>query len=402
MPQARLLDLSRLVSRLGQGPLTGIDRVELAYLQRLASEPAGFFGLVRTGLGYLLLDRAGAQRFADLFSSDDDLPKATAFSRIIARGSPDKARALSFVRGLAVGRAPRVFLPRLLRRFLPAGATYINVGHTNLTNRVFSAVRALNASKIVVMIHDTIPLDHPEYCRPDTIAPFARKLTAVAKHADLVLHLTMDARTKTETHFAMMGRVPPGLVNGLGVATPAPDARLLPAGFAPQSPYFVTVGTIEPRKNHALLLDVWAQLATRVAPVPHLYIIGKRGWNNDAVLAQLDALPTDSPIKVLPNLPDAAVQSLVQGARALLFPSFAEGYGLPPIEAAILGTPVICADLAVIREVMSDFPVYLSPTDSYSWVETIILLNGDVRGNVSKRFEPPTWENHFLTVLREA
>jgi glycosyltransferase involved in cell wall biosynthesis len=191
------------------------------------------------------------------------------------------------------------------------------------------------------------------------------------------------------------------MTNGLGVALPEPDARLLPVGFAAKQPYFVAVGTIEPRKNHALLLQVWADLAGRTSPVPELYIVGKRGWNNTAVLAQLDALLPESPIKILPNLPDAAVLALVQGARALLFPSFAEGYGLPPIEAASLGTPVICADLTVIREVMADFPVYLSPTDSYSWVETIILLSGDVRGNQSKRFDPPTWENHFLKVLRE-
>jgi glycosyltransferase involved in cell wall biosynthesis len=400
MPQARLLDLSRLVSRLGQGPLTGIDRAELAYLQRLAGEPGDFFGLVRTGLGFLLLDRAGALRLADQINQGA-LPKATILSRIIARGSPDRARALSFVRTLAVARAPRVLLARMLRKKLPVRTIYINVGHTNLTNRVLCAVRALDRSKIVVMIHDTIPLDHPEYCRADTIEPFARKLANVAKHADLVLHLTEDARTKTEAHFSRLGRVPPGVTYGLGVVLPDVDARQLPAGLAPKEPYFVVVGTIEPRKNHALLLQVWADLATRTSPVPDLYIVGKRGWNNAAVLTQLDALPPESPIKILPNLPDEAVLALVQGARALLFPSFAEGYGLPPIEAASLGTPVICADLAVIREVMADFPVYLSPTDSYSWVETIILLSGDARRSQSKRFDPPTWENHFLKVLRE-
>ena len=60
MPAARLLDLTRLVSRVGRGPLTGIDRVELAYLDALLRQPEPLFALVRTTLGYVLLDRPGA------------------------------------------------------------------------------------------------------------------------------------------------------------------------------------------------------------------------------------------------------------------------------------------------------------------------------------------------------
>jgi hypothetical protein len=73
----RLLDLTRLVSRLGRGPMTGIDRVECAYLTHLASRETPLFGLVRSGAGWLLLDQPGCARFAQIATAvaeDTGLP----------------------------------------------------------------------------------------------------------------------------------------------------------------------------------------------------------------------------------------------------------------------------------------------------------------------------------------
>ena len=73
-----------------------------------------------------------------------------------------------------------------------------------------------------------------------------------------------------------------------------------------------------------MLLDVWQNLP---APVPQLYIVGRRGWSNVAVFDRLDHLPSDAPIHEVAGLSDGAVAALLQGAQALLFPSFAEGFG---------------------------------------------------------------------------
>jgi glycosyltransferase involved in cell wall biosynthesis len=100
---------------------------------------------------------------------------------------------------------------------------------------------------------------------------------------------------------------------------------------------------------------------------------------------------------VLTGLPDGAVASLLLGARALLFPSLAEGFGLPLVEAAALGTPVIASDLPVIREVLGDYPVYLDPVDSYPWMETVKTLA--LSQTRQTALTPPTWRDHFNTVL---
>ena len=251
--------------------MTGIDRVELAYLDQFLGGDSLLFGLVQTGLGYLLLDRRGCCDLSNLYHGQGEMPRGRWFSRNALRH-----RAQSWVRRRAIVRRPAPMIAGLLRK-LPDPCTYWNVGHSNLGADTLARMVGL---KVVVLIHDTIPLDHPQYCRPDQIVPFAHKIAAVARYADWVIHISQDARTKTELHFAKHGRVPQGVTAHLGVTGVAP--RPMPQ----TGPYFVALGTIEPRKNHALLFDIWETQPD----LPQLHVIGAKGWAAPAVFAQMDRL----------------------------------------------------------------------------------------------------------------
>ena len=132
---------------------------------------------------------------------------------------------------------------------------------------------------------------------------------------------------------------------------------------------------------------------------------GARGWKNEAVFKRLDQ--ANAAILELNSLSDADLFTLLKGADALLFPSIAEGFGLPPAEAAWLGTPVLCADLPVYREFLGDIPVYLDVNDGYLWKKAVeTLLNREAnKSNRPKTSDPlslPTWTEHFNIVLRVA
>lgn len=391
---ARLLDLTRCVSRLGRGPLTGIDRVELAWARHLLGLGDPLWALVRTRLGLLLLDSKGIAGLLDHIDGAP-LPAADWHARMVWHHQPQRAQAETLARSLAIARAPAFALRHLLRR-LPEAGWYFNLGHMNLTPGLFAALRA-NGWRSAVLMHDTIPLDYPHFARAGSVPVFARKLAAISGGADLVICTTEDARTRATPHLIQAGRLPPILVTNLGVEVAPPGA--LPPGFAADTPYYLCLGTIEPRKNHALLLDVWEGLADP----PRLVIVGSRGWAGPELLARLDRAPCG--VEEWSGLTDAQVSALLAGAQALLFPSLAEGFGLPLLEAAALGTPLIVSDLPVFRELAGDSAVYLDPGDVYAWRKTILDKsqtgkpgqNAAISGIVP--VTPPTWTQHFNAVL---
>jgi glycosyltransferase involved in cell wall biosynthesis len=372
---------------MGKGPQTGVDRVEQAYLTEILSQNAPAFGLVRSAFGFLLLDRAGlsAVRHGLVDRSRADLA-----SRIAWRKDPARGRTETALRRLAVARCLRRNLMGMLKHHLPHCYVYLNVGHSNLDAHTLHSIGQSGGRK-VILVHDTIPLDHPELCRSDTLAGFAQKMRSVARYADLVIFSTHDARKKAEAHFLRFGRAPKAVVAKLGVTLAEPT----PLSFTPQPPYFVCLGTIEPRKNHATLLDVWQRLGTAA---PLLYIVGARGWASDALFTRLDAAEAEGRVKILSGLTDGQVTTLLQSAQGLLFPSLAEGFGIPAIEAASLGTPVILSNLPVFKEILPHSAVYLEPEDSYSWLETIARLAAQKK-NDTIAMTPPSWGEHFNEVF---
>ena len=403
----RLLDLTRLSRRAGRRP-TGVDRVEQAYLRRLVALESPAFALVRSSHGFILLDRDGMAALLARIDGRVAWGPPDVLSRIVRGLDPARRRSEADLRRLAQARCLPTGLARMLRRHFPGGVNYINLGHSNLGVRVLRAVRTLPGARIAVMIHDTIPLDHPEFQRPETPAAFAAMLRRVQAHADVVLCNSATTEAALRRHMRRHGPMPRTLVAHLGIDLPAQmtGQAELPHAIDPVRPWFCTVGTIEPRKNHALLLDASDDLARELpaAEMPQLLICGARGWMNDAVFARLDAARDNPHIHELPGLDDAALAALVNGAAGMLFPSRAEGYGMPPIEAAALGAPVVCAPLPVYRETLGDIPIYLSLQDRYSWVRKIIGLTADHRaghsaGMHTRAFRPPTWDMHFKTVF---
>lgn len=389
---ALCLDLTRLLSRVGRGPLTGVDRVERAYADWvLATDPDPRF-LVRSSRGYLIFGAAGARAFLQALDTDGPWGRPDLLSRLTGKAANPRHAAESLLRRHALAKClPGGLLPRLSDH-LREDTVYLNTGHSNLGDHTLAAVQALPDLRCAVFVHDVIPLDHPELSSPGFPEHFAQMLSRIVARADLILCNSQDTAARLQRRF---DDLPPVVPAHLGVPPPAaPEAM----PFDPDVPRFVTLGTIEPRKNHALLLDVWDSLPEDGRP--HLHIIGRRGWADAVLLQRLETHPLrGTAIFEHEGLTDGQVTTLLTGAHGLLFPTLAEGFGLPAVEAARLGTLPICSDLPVLREILGDYAVYLDPANAYSWLETIKKRSAvSLAAESVSGFRVPTWSAHFRTV----
>lgn len=397
-PRQVLLDVTRTLSRVGAGGDSGVDRVERAYIRRFLDGPEEAFFIARVLGGYALLAAPEMERF---LATSDQLARSgpvDLLARLARRQSPERRRAEAALRSLALGWASAGRTPGLLRRHLRPGFAAVAVGHVNLDPGTLGALRQSGAGRIAVMIHDAIPLDFPEYARPETPERFRAMLRAVSAHADLVIYNSAHTAERAGAALRAAGREPESVTALLGIGALPPAPAPAP-GQAP--PVFVTIGTIEPRKNHLLLLSVWRRLSAGRDParVPQLHIVGRRGWENANITAVLDRAPfMGRTVFEHGHIPDAELSALMGRAHALLFPSFAEGFGLPLGEALAQGLPAICSDLAPFREIAGDAATFLDPLDGPGWIGAI----GAAAAAAPRRIAPPPlpgWDDHFAAVM---
>ncbi|WP_245647712.1 glycosyltransferase family 4 protein [Novosphingobium lentum] len=368
-----LFDVSRLIWRNWSGRLpTGIDRACIAYLDRYAGRSRAV--VQRRERRFILSAAASERLFAVLKGGREGMRPAIA--RALAHAALDRSGAAD-TRGLI----------------------YLNVGHTGLDAPGLPGWLAARGLKPVYLVHDLIPLTHPEFCRAGEADRHTARMRNLLLSARGVIANSAATLDDLGAFAAAQGlAVPASTVAWLGAE---PLASPVVAATQPR-PYFLCIGTIEGRKNHALLLRLWQAMARRgEAAIPELVLVGQRGWEAHEALALLDrsALLSGN-VRELGQCGDAEMHALIAGARAVLMPSFAEGFGIPVIEALQHGTPVIASDLPVFREIADDIPVLLDPLDGPAWSRAInaFAIEGPERARAAAAaatFTPPTWDAHF-------
>jgi glycosyltransferase involved in cell wall biosynthesis len=214
------------------------------------------------------------------------------------------------------------------------------------------------------VFHDLVPLRHPEWCTARTISMHTRKAKHAARTCDLVFvnsHATgADLTELLGIEAERIVHAPPGLEDGLGREGDVTDLG---------GPAILGLGTIEPRKNLARLVEAWRLLADEMG----LVLAGGEGWGDRPDLA-------DPRIRRLGYVPDAEIARLYRGAAVLVYPSLYEGFGMPIVEAMACGTPVVVSSHPTLDEACGDAAVRVDPLD----VEAIAA---GVREAVARREE---------------
>lgn len=383
-----LLDVTRLVSRTWtRRSSTGIDRVCEAYCRHLRSRSRAvvqFRGVVK------VLSARDSQHLFDV------LLDPTEFSR---RG------IVRFALG-ALARAPS--------RIEGAGRLYINTSHTDFDLQVHHDWIESNDLRPVYFVHDLIPINNPNLSSQRAVERhLGRVLGALSSAAGVIVN---SAATKQDLmEFAAQHRLSPPPILTATLAGQNLSAQVnsdqghvsdaneaIPDG---NTAYFVCVGTIERRKNYELLLRVWSRLKARLGQAcPMLIIIGQLGPQSGHVMKAYRAKPElKDLVRFVTDAPDAQLGKLVAGARGLLMPTLAEGFGLPMLEALQLGTPVIASDIPSLREIGQGIPLFIERSNDKGWEQAIETFSDpgsdrDRQLGLMPEFVNPTWDSHFSTV----
>jgi glycosyltransferase involved in cell wall biosynthesis len=215
----------------------------------------------------------------------------------------------------------------------------------------------------VPVIHDLTYLHFPHFVSRRNLYYLRAVMPRVLKRAAMVVTVSDTVRAEIIERFALpedrTAVVPNGFDEqhfGRNAGWPQSDVGLPPS-------YLLFVGTLEPRKNLGRVLDALDRLRATRADVPPLVIVGGQGWRNDDISHRLEAARDRGEVHLVGYVNDRDLAPLYSGARALVFPSLYEGFGLPLLEAMASGCPAIVSDRGALREVAGDAALMVDPED---------------------------------------
>lgn len=372
------------ITRLFVGPLMpsprGIDRVEMI-LARHFFESTNWdsFGLLPTPWGVRIFPRQRVLRALDqldvIWKENADALADPSFvwlkNRLLGKAigaAPHSGKFTTFDKVLRMAsmlRATGIVPGRSARRALPANTPYLNIGQISLAVPfMFRWLQKRADVHAVFMLHDVIPIEFPDLV-PRSLTHFHTKMVrTTAQYAKGVIVSTRHARNTVTAELARHGRADIATLAAMLPLHSGFDHPAKPDTDLSNVPYFLVVGAIETRKNLLLLLETWKLLEAQMgSDTPQLVLAGSVHAGGTQIMEAFCASKRVVPyVHFVSGLSTASIGTLMQGARALLMPSLAEGFGLPIIEAQALGCPVIASDIPAHQEIAAPTTALL-PTD---------------------------------------
>ena len=237
----------------------------------------------------------------------------------------------------------------------------------------------LQHARGIVTVHDLSYKVHPEFAEPRLARYLAQRVPASLRRADLVLADSVHTKAELVQHYDMAPEQVSVVYGGVSKEF-CPDIeeqeleRVRHRYGLPPS-YLLTVGRLEPRKNLLTLLKAYQLLVTQQTPsLPRLVIAGGTGWRYEPIFEAVSGLELTNLVDFLGYVPDEDLPALMAGAEAFLYPSYYEGFGLPPLEAMACGTPVVASNTSSLPEVVGDAGPLVSPHEPEALAQAVSLL----------------------------
>ncbi len=265
-------------------------------------------------------------------------------------------------------------IPRRLRQDRP------DLLHVQYTAPVFCS------TPIVVSVHDVSFLEHPEYFTPFRALQLRCTVRRTVKAAARVLTVTEFSKRSILAAYALPEEKVTVLANGVSgdfrpIAREVAQ-RALRASRGLEAPFILTVGDLQPRKNHLGLIRAFEQLINAHPQLPHhLVVVGKETWHSPAILAAARKSSVGSRIHFTGFVSDEELRQLYGACELFVYPSFYEGFGLPILEAMASGRAVACSNTSGMPEVADSAALLFDPHSVAEMVLAMrdLLLNPELR-----------------------
>jgi glycosyltransferase involved in cell wall biosynthesis len=285
------------------------------------------------------------------------------------------------------------------------GAAWV---HQDYIHRVLALKRQFG-TRFVMTVHDLIPIYARETCDQDTAVVFEEFMRRALKHADHILAVSENTASDVRRYSASLQIPEPSITvtkNGSSFTEFLPRGQSLSespgeiaVGELPER-FVLFVATIEGRKNHQLILDIWRRMIDEGDDPPHLVCVGRLGWKSTGFISTVvESGYLGGRILLLREICDADLRMLYSRSLFTLCPSFYEGWGLPVGEALAMGKICVCSDRASLPEVAGEFGVYIDIANLDGSLAVIrgLLSDDAARGRweakIRRGYEPVTWHS---------
>lgn len=262
------------------------------------------------------------------------------------------------------------------------------------------------SGKVITTVHDLTIIRHPETMKRTNYKHIADGLKRSVERSDRVI--VVSEFTKRELH-ELMG-VPEEKIRVVPSApsiheSPVSSFAEIASRYGIQNDYILFVGTIEPRKNIVRLLQAFDKLKTEKNITEQLVLAGGDGWEDKEIYQVLSQSRYKSDVIITGFIDEPSKVALYQHAKAFVFPSIYEGFGIPPLEAMACGCPTVCADISSLPEVVGDASFLINPLDIDSITDGIytVLNNEPLREKLVAKgrtqVQKYTWDKTVKTFL---
>lgn len=234
---------------------------------------------------------------------------------------------------------------------------------------------------VVATVMDAIPLAHPEWVSKRLRTFKNAAFRQMARSARQIITISAYSKADIVHYFGIPSErvsVTPLGVNPAYAQPVAPEMRqAVLQRYGLEAGFFIFVGTIQPRKNVARIIEAHQMLPEEIQKARPLVIVGRNGWGSNELLPELLALQARQCGCWLDKVTDDELHALLQSARALVYPSLHEGFGLPVLEGFAAGLPVISSNTTSIPEVAGDGALLVDPEQSAEIADAMLRLAED-------------------------